>query len=73
MVQEYETIFRSQTNRILIVVFCQGKIFKRFKDSGRFVKMTKEIRVSQSTVYLKLNLLKVWGISEAKETNIVFK
>lgn len=73
MVQEYETIFRSQKKRILIVVFCQGKIFKRFKDSGRFVKMTKEIRVSQSTVYLKLNLLKVWGISEAKETNIVFK
>ena len=70
MVQEYEIIFRSQKKRILIVVFCQGKIFKRFKDSGRFVKMTKEIRVSQSTVYFNS---KLWGISEAKETNIVFK
>ena len=54
-----ETIIRSQKKGNLNVVFRQGKTFKPFKNSERIVEMTKELGINQSTVYFKLNRLKI--------------
>ena len=55
VIQDYEQIIRFRKKGIFKVAFRQGKIFKRFKDLERFREIIKELGVSRSTVYFKLN------------------
>lgn len=60
MVREYETITRFQTKGILNVAFRQGKTFKKFKESGKFVERIKETeQVYKYAIYFKINFLKI--------------
>ena len=49
VVKEYETIIRPKKKGILNVVYRQGLLFKRFKESNKFLEMLQEIDVSKST------------------------
>lgn len=56
VVKEYENVLGLK-KIILNVAFRQGKIFKKFKESKKFVEMVKELGFNQSTIYLEINLL----------------
>ena len=62
LAKKYETIIRSQKEESLNVEIKQGKILKRFKELERSVEMIKELTVSQSTVYFKINLSNILEI-----------
>lgn len=59
VVQEYETIVRFEKNDILDVAYRQGIMFKKFKDSNRFVEMLKKIEFSKSIIYFKLKIVNI--------------
>lgn len=59
MVKEYEVVIRSRKKGTLKVPFRKGRILKHFKESKGFVKIIKKLRVIRSTVYFKINLLKI--------------
>ena len=59
MVKEYEVVIRSRKKGTLKVPFKKGRILKHFKESKGFVKIIKKLRVIRSTVYFKINLLKI--------------
>ena len=65
--QDYEKIIRSKNEGILNVAFRQERTLKRFKDSEIFGEMIKELPVSRSTVYFKVNPLKLPEVPEAEE------
>ena len=56
IVKEEETIIKTQS--ILNVVHRQGRVFKTFKDSDKFLNMLIEPGLRKSTVYFKNNLIK---------------
>lgn len=59
MVKEYEVVIRSRKKGTLKVAFRKGRILKHFKESEGFVEIIKKLCVSRSTVYFKINLLKI--------------
>lgn len=59
MVKEYEVVIRSRKKGTLKIAFRKGRILKHFKESKGFVEIIKKLRVSRSTVYFKINLLKI--------------
>ena len=59
VVQEYETIVRFEKNNILNVAYRQGTMFKKFKDSNRFLEMLKKIEFSKSIIYFKLKVANI--------------
>ena len=44
---------------ILDVVYRQGYILRKFKQSDKFTEMVKELGVNKSTVCFNINLIKV--------------
>ena len=59
IVKEYERIIRTQKESMLNVAYRQGCVFKKFKESDKFMGMVKELGVSKSTIYFKINLIKI--------------
>ena len=58
IVKEYETTIKTQKKIILNAVHSQGRVLKKFIDSDKFLDMVKELGVSKSTIYFKINVIK---------------
>lgn len=61
VVKEYQIVIRFQKKCMLNAEHRQGCVFKIFKESNKFVEMVKELEVSKSTIYFKINLVKILG------------
>ena len=59
VVKEYEEIIRTKKKGIIDITFHQGKVFKRFKDKEKFIKLVTEFKVYKSTIIFKINIHKL--------------
>ena len=59
VVKDYENIVSLNKKRMLNATLRQGKFLKKFQNSKWSGKIIKELGLSRSTVYFKLNLLKL--------------
>ena len=57
--KQYEDIIRSKKKGIISIAYYQGKVFKRFKDKERFIKLVNEFKVHKSTIIFKINIFKL--------------
>ena len=58
-VKQYVTIIKIKKKCTVNIVYRQGVLFKRFKETGECMEKMKDIRVSRSTVYFKIKLVKI--------------
>ena len=57
IIKQYEDIIRTKKKNIISIAYHQGKIFKRFKDNEKFIKLVK---VHKNTVKIfKINIFKL--------------
>ena len=61
VIQEYENIIKTKKKGIVSIVYHQGKIFKKFKDREKFVKLVSQLRTHKTTIIFKIN---VFNLSE---------
>ena len=54
--KKYEEIIHTHKKNIFIA-YHQGKVFKRFKDKEKFIKLVNEFKVHKSTVIFKINMV----------------
>ena len=59
--KQYEDIIRTKDKNIVSVEYHQGKLFKRFKDTKKFIKLVNEFKVHKSTIIFKINIFKLIG------------
>ena len=59
VIKQYEDIIRSKKKGIISIAYYQGKVFKRFKDKERFIKLVNEFKVHKSTIIFKINIFKL--------------
>ena len=59
VIKEYEEIIRTKKKGIIDITFHQGKVFKRFKDKKKFIKLVTEFKVYKSTIIFKINIYKL--------------
>ena len=59
VIKQYEDIIQTKKKGIINIAYHQGKVFKRFKDKEKFIKLVTEFKVHKSTIIFKINIYKL--------------
>ena len=59
VIKQYEDIIKTKKKGIISTAYYQGKIFKRFKENEKFVKLVSQLRTYQSTIIFEINVFKL--------------
>ena len=59
VIKRHEEIIKMKKKGIIIVVYHQGQVFKRFKEKEKFVKLVSELGIHKTTIVFKINILKL--------------
>ena len=58
VIKRYEDIIKMKEKGIISVAYYQGKVFKRFKEKEKFVKLVSELGIHKNTIIFKINVFK---------------
>ena len=61
VIKQYEGIIRTKKKGIISIAYHQGKVFKKFKDKEKFIKLVNEFKVHKTTIIFKINIFKLIG------------
>ena len=59
IIKEFEEIIRTKRKGIISVAYHQGKVFSRFRETEKFMKLVSEFRLHKNTIILKINIFKL--------------
>ena len=59
VIKQYADIIRSKKKSIISIAYHQEKVFKRFKDKERFIKLVKMFKVHKSAIIFKIDIFKL--------------
>ena len=55
-----EVINISLKRRSISIAYYQGKVFKRFKEKEKFIKLVSQLGIHKSTIIFKINVFKLY-------------
>ena len=58
IIKRYEDIIKTKKKGIISIAYYQGKVFKRFKEKEKFVKLVSELGIHKNTIIFKINVFK---------------
>ena len=58
-IQKYENIVNTKKKGIVSIAYHQGKVFKKFKDKEKFVKMVSRLGIHKNTIIFRINAFKL--------------
>ena len=59
IIKRYENIIKTKRKCIINVAYCQGQVFKRFKEKEMFAKLVSELGIHKTTIICKINVFKL--------------
>ena len=59
VVKQYKDIIRTKKKNIISIAYRQRKVFKRFKEEEKFIKLVNGFKVHKSTIIFKINIFKL--------------
>ena len=59
VIKQYKEIIRTKKKHIISIAYHQGKVFKKFKDKKKFIKLVNEFKVHKTTIIFKINVFKL--------------
>ena len=59
--KQYEDIIKTKKKGIISIAYYQGKVFKRFKEKEKFIKLASELEIHKNTIIFKINVFKLRG------------
>ena len=59
VIQKYEYIIKTKNKRIIGIAYQQGKVFTKFKDKEKFVKLVNPLGIHKNTIIFKINVFKL--------------
>ena len=59
IIKWYEDIMKMKKKGIISVAFHQRKVFERFKEKEKFVKIVRELGILKTTIVFKINVFKL--------------
>ena len=59
VIQKYEYIIKTKKKRIIGIAYQQGKVFTKFKDKEKFVKLVNPLGIHKNTIIFKINVFKL--------------
>ena len=61
VIKQYEDIMKTKKKGIISIAYYQGKIFKRFKEKEKFIKLVSQLGIHKNTTIFKINVFKLSG------------
>ena len=58
-IEQYEYIIKTKKKGFISIAYYQGKVFKRFKEKEKFIKLISELRIHKNTNIFKTNGFKL--------------
>ena len=59
IIKEYEEILRTKRKGIITVAYHQGKVFSRFLEKEKFMKLIANFKIHKGTMIFKINVFKL--------------
>ena len=59
VIKKYEDIIKTKKKGIISIACYQGKIFKRFKEKEKFIKLVSQLGIHKNTISFKFNVFKL--------------
>ena len=59
IIKHYEDIIKTKKKGIISIAYYQGKVFKRFKEKEKFIKLVSQLRIHENTIIFKINAFKL--------------
>ena len=59
IIKQYEDIIKTKKKGIISIAYYQGKVFKRFKEKEKFIKLVSQLGIHKSTIIFKINVFKL--------------
>ena len=59
VIKQYEFIIKTKKKRIISIAYYQGKVFKRFKEKEKFIKLGSQLGIHKNTIIFKINVFKL--------------
>ena len=59
VIQKYEYIIKTKKKRIIGIAYQQSKVFTKFKDKEKFVKLVNPLGIHKNTIIFQINVFKL--------------
>ena len=59
LIKQYEEILKTKRKDIISIAYYQGKVFSRFREKEKFVKLVADFGVHKGTIIVKMNVFKL--------------
>ena len=59
VIQKYGHIIKTKKEGIISIAYHQGKVFKKFEDKEKFIKLVSRLGIHKSTIIFKINVFKL--------------
>ena len=59
VIKQYKYIIKTKKKGIISFAYYQGKVFKRFKEKEKFIKLVSQLGIHKSTIIFKINVFKL--------------
>ena len=59
IIKQYEDIIKTKKKGIISIAYYQGKVFKRFKEKEKFIKLVSQSGIHKNTIIFKINVFKL--------------
>ena len=59
IIEQYEYIIKTKKKGIISIAYYQGKVFKRFKENEKFIKLVSQLGIHKNTIIFKINVFKL--------------
>ena len=59
IIKQYEDIIKTKKKGIISIAYYQGKVFKRFKEKEKFIKLVSQLGIHKNTIIFKIDVFKL--------------
>ena len=59
VIKEYEDIIKSKKKGTITIGYYQRKVFKKFKNKEKFIKLINQFNIHKTTIIFKINIFKL--------------
>ena len=56
VIKQYEGIIKTKKKGIISIAYYQGKIFKRFKEKEKFIKLISQLGIHKNSIIFEINV-----------------
>ena len=59
IIEQYEYIIKTKKKGIISIAYYQRKVFERFEEKEKFIKLVSKLGIHKNTIIFKINVFKL--------------